>query len=129
MVIGKAAKALVQCGAIGFGIAVAKQQKKELKMQNNKESVTISDELNISSIKNEESTESQDVENAWNRLKENAKGLHEASDRLTKEFAELKQVADANGGQLPDVNEIVRNIIGPCEDKSIDVDISNARFE
>ena len=55
--------------------------------------------------------EPQAAKEAFIRLKEVMGGLKKAADELMEEFTDLIGVAQANGGKIPDVNEILRQVL------------------
>lgn len=52
---------------------------------------------------------------AFQNLKRAVKALKESADDMQSEFSELVGAAKANGGKLPDVNEILRQILSKSE--------------
>ncbi len=54
--------------------------------------------------------ESDNAEDAINNMKNAMHGLKDAADEMTDEFMQLNRAAEANGGKIPDINEIMRNI-------------------
>ena len=59
----------------------------------------------------------QSVKEALENLKKAAGGLKESAGELTSEFVELLRVAKANGGKIPNVNEIARQVLDGRENK------------
>ena len=59
----------------------------------------------------------QSVKEALENLKKAAGGLKESAGELTSEFVELLRVAKANGGKIPNVNEIARQVLAGRENK------------
>lgn len=55
--------------------------------------------------------DSQDTKDALRNLKRAVKGLKESADEMRSEFSGLIDSAKANGGKIPDVNEILRQIL------------------
>ena len=53
----------------------------------------------------------QAARDAFFHLKEVIGGLKKSTDELVGEFADLIGVAQANGGKIPDVNEILRQVL------------------
>lgn len=53
----------------------------------------------------------QAAKEAFLHLKEVISGLKKSTDDLVEEFADLIGVAQANGGKIPDVNEILRQVL------------------
>lgn len=56
-------------------------------------------------------TQSQAARAAFFHLKEVMGGLKKSTDELVEQFADLIEIAQANGGKLPDVNEILRQVL------------------
>lgn len=54
---------------------------------------------------------SQNVKDALRNLKRAVKGLKESADEMSSEFSGLIDTAKANGGKIPDVNEILRQVL------------------
>lgn len=48
---------------------------------------------------------------AFLHLKEAMGGLKKSTDELAEEFTDLIGLPQANGGKLPDVNEILRQVL------------------
>lgn len=68
-------------------------------------------------IKSVEMTDKQqDARNAFNNLKNAFRGLKESTDELVEEFEMLNQTAKANGGKIPDVNEILRTVLAESDE-------------
>ena len=65
----------------------------------------------ISSIDMMDAAEPQSAKAALENLKRVAKGFSQSAKELMEETEELSRVAEANGGKLPDVNEIIRKIL------------------
>lgn len=63
------------------------------------------------------STKTQTISEALERLKEVMQGLKDSTDELTDELTEAFQTAQANGGKIPDVNEIARQVLKESADK------------
>lgn len=54
---------------------------------------------------------SQKAKDALQNLKRAVKGLKESADEMSSEFSGLIDTAKANGGKIPDVNEILRQVL------------------
>lgn len=59
----------------------------------------------------------QSMKAALENLKKAAGGARRAANEMVDEFAQLFDVANANGGKIPDVNEIARNVLNGEYDK------------
>ena len=55
--------------------------------------------------------DSQNAKEALRNLKRAVKSLKESADEMSSEFSGLIDTAKANGGKIPDVNEILRQVL------------------
>lgn len=53
----------------------------------------------------------KELDRAFRRLKSAAGGLKRSADQLREDAEELIQVSEANGGKIPDVNEILKEVL------------------
>lgn len=53
----------------------------------------------------------KELDRAFRRLKNAAGGLKRSADQLRENAEELFQVSEANGGKIPDVNEVLKKVL------------------
>ena len=62
-------------------------------------------------------TAPQSVTDALRNLREVVKAMKESADEMADDFAGLVNMAKTNGGKIPDVNEILREVLSEKDER------------